>query len=141
MRVLVGQSATTLTAVSSTQIVGGTIIALALLLQLLTRLNGASVSALPTRTLSVSVVARLTPARLQLEGRGAALILLYVVGTVTLAIAAVGAYGAHRQSRVALIVVSPAGRAHASVNFSRREMSTWPLVRLRSSWCAWSSAR
>ncbi|XP_019753088.1 tetraspanin-8-like isoform X2 [Hippocampus comes] len=62
-------------------IVGGAIIALALLLQLLTRLNGAS-----------------------LEGRGSALILLYVVGTITMVVAAVGAYGAHRQSRVALIV-------------------------------------
>ncbi|XP_051911080.1 tetraspanin-33-like [Hippocampus zosterae] len=62
-------------------IVGGAIIALALLLQVLTRLNGVS-----------------------LEGLGVVLILLYVVGTLTMAVAAVGAYGAQRQSRVALIV-------------------------------------
>nr|XP_057923469.1 tetraspanin-8-like isoform X1 [Doryrhamphus excisus] len=39
-----------------------------------------------------------------LEGRGTALVMLYVVGTITMVIAAVGAYGAHRQSRPALIV-------------------------------------
>ncbi|XP_054617587.1 tetraspanin-8-like [Dunckerocampus dactyliophorus] len=62
-------------------IVGGLIISLALLLQVLTHFNGAA-----------------------LEGRGTALVMLYVVGTITMVIAAVGAYGAHRQSRPALIV-------------------------------------
>ncbi|XP_061524239.1 tetraspanin-8-like [Phycodurus eques] len=62
-------------------IVGGAIICLALLVEAVTRSNDAS-----------------------LEGRYTGLILLYVVGTVTMAIAAVGAYGAHRQSLPALIV-------------------------------------
>ncbi|XP_077355551.1 tetraspanin-8-like [Festucalex cinctus] len=62
-------------------IVGGAIITFALVLQVVTRFNDATV-----------------------EGRYTALITLYVVGGITMAIAVVGAYGAHRQSRAALIV-------------------------------------
>ncbi|KAM9771912.1 tetraspanin-8-like [Syngnathus typhle] len=61
-------------------IVGCVIIAFALVLQLATRFNDISP-----------------------EGRDTGLILLYVVGTITLLIAALGAYGALRQSRAALI--------------------------------------
>ncbi|XP_061770391.1 tetraspanin-8-like [Nerophis ophidion] len=60
-------------------IVGVVIISLALLMQVFTR--GANV-----------------------DGRSTALLLMYVVGTITLLIAALGAFGAHRQSRAALIV-------------------------------------
>ncbi|XP_061815704.1 tetraspanin-8-like [Nerophis lumbriciformis] len=60
-------------------IVGVVIISLALLMQVFTR--GTDV-----------------------EGRSTALILMYVVGTITMLIAALGAYGAHSQSRAALIV-------------------------------------
>ncbi|XP_059182011.1 tetraspanin-8-like [Centropristis striata] len=62
-------------------IVGGVIIALALLSQVLTNVNGGD-----------------------LEGRTTGLILLYVVGAVTLVIAILGAYGAHKESKVCLIV-------------------------------------
>ncbi|XP_057710757.1 tetraspanin-8-like [Corythoichthys intestinalis] len=62
-------------------VLGGLIVALALLLQLVTRFHDAPMA-----------------------GRFAVLTALYVVGLITMAIAAVGAYGAHRQSRAALIV-------------------------------------
>lgn len=42
----------------------------------------------------------------QLEGRTSGLIVLYVVGSITTMIAILGAYGAHKESRVCLIVVS-----------------------------------
>lgn len=41
-----------------------------------------------------------------MEGRTSGLIVLYVVGTVTMVIAILGAYGAHKESKVSLIVVS-----------------------------------
>ncbi|XP_074481185.1 tetraspanin-8-like [Sebastes fasciatus] len=63
-------------------IIGGFIIALALLSQILTNVNGGE----------------------GLEGRTAGLILLYVVGSVTMVIAILGAYGAHRENRACLIV-------------------------------------
>ncbi|KAK9525984.1 hypothetical protein VZT92_016647 [Zoarces viviparus] len=61
-------------------IVGGVIIALALLSQVVTHVDG------------------------ELEGRTAGLIVLYTVGAVTMVIAILGAYGAHRENRVCLIV-------------------------------------
>ncbi|XP_042367063.1 tetraspanin-8-like [Plectropomus leopardus] len=63
-------------------IIGGIIIALALLLQVLTNVHGGE----------------------GLEGRTSGLIGLYVVGTITLVIAVLGAYGAHKESKVSLIV-------------------------------------
>ncbi|KAM8740736.1 tetraspanin-8-like [Acanthopagrus schlegelii] len=63
-------------------IIGGFIIALALLSQVLTNVNGGD----------------------NLEGRTAGLIVLYVVGSVTMVIAILGAYGAHKESKVSLIV-------------------------------------
>ncbi|KAM9334543.1 tetraspanin-8-like [Symphorus nematophorus] len=63
-------------------IIGGVIITLALLSQVLTNVHGGD----------------------NLEGRTAGLIVLYVVGAVTMVIAILGAYGAHRESKVALIV-------------------------------------
>ena len=42
----------------------------------------------------------------QLEGRTAGLVALYTMGAITMVIAIVGAYGAHRENRVCLIVVS-----------------------------------
>ncbi|KAI3366819.1 hypothetical protein L3Q82_009235, partial [Scortum barcoo] len=63
-------------------IVGGVIISLALLSQVLTNLNGGN----------------------EVEGRTSGLIILYVVGSVTMVIAILGAYGAHRESKVSLIV-------------------------------------
>ncbi|XP_034019507.1 tetraspanin-8-like isoform X2 [Thalassophryne amazonica] len=62
-------------------IVGGVIIALALLSQIITNVHGG-----------------------ELEGRTSGLIILYVVGAITMVIAIVGAYGAHKENRVALIV-------------------------------------
>ncbi|XP_061662424.1 tetraspanin-8-like [Syngnathoides biaculeatus] len=61
-------------------IVGGACLCLALLLQVLTHFSDAS-----------------------LEGRSAGLTLLYVAGAVTVVVAVVGAYGAIRQSRPALV--------------------------------------
>lgn len=43
---------------------------------------------------------------LQLPNRASGLIALYVVGSVTMVIAILGAYGAHKESKVCLIVVS-----------------------------------
>ncbi|KAF7644288.1 hypothetical protein LDENG_00224570 [Lucifuga dentata] len=63
-------------------IVGGVIIALALVSQLITSAHGGH----------------------NLEGRTSGLIVLYIFGSVTMVIAILGAYGAHRESRVALIV-------------------------------------
>ncbi|XP_070785449.1 uncharacterized protein [Enoplosus armatus] len=62
--------------------IGGVIIALALLSQVFTNINGGE----------------------NLEGRIAGLIILYVVGSVTMVIAILGAYGAHKESKVSLIV-------------------------------------
>ncbi|XP_076577808.1 tetraspanin-8-like [Chaetodon auriga] len=63
-------------------IVGGVIITLALLWQILTNVNGGD----------------------NLEGRTTSLIILYIVGSVTMVIAILGAYGAHKESKVCLIV-------------------------------------
>ncbi|XP_030296487.1 tetraspanin-8-like [Sparus aurata] len=63
-------------------IIGGFIIALALLSQVLTNVNGGD----------------------NLEGRTTGLLVLYVVGSVTMVIAILGAYGAHKESKVSLIV-------------------------------------
>lgn len=63
-------------------IVGGVIIALALLSQVLTNVEG----------------------RENLEGRTTGLIVLYAVGAITMMIAMLGAYGAHKESKVPLIV-------------------------------------
>lgn len=63
-------------------IVGGAIILLTILSQVITAHHGGE----------------------EMEGRTTGLIVLYVVGIVTLVIAAVGAYGAHRESKPALIV-------------------------------------
>ncbi|XP_075967854.1 tetraspanin-8-like [Anarhichas minor] len=62
-------------------IVGGVVIALALLSQVVTNVDGEG-----------------------LEGRTTGLIVLYTVGAVTMVIAILGAYGAHRENRVCLIV-------------------------------------
>ncbi|XP_041819682.1 tetraspanin-8-like [Chelmon rostratus] len=63
-------------------IVGGIIIALALLSQVMTNVNGGD----------------------NLEGRTTGLLVLYIVGSVTMVIAILGAYGAHKESKVCLIV-------------------------------------
>lgn len=63
-------------------IVGGVIIALALLSQVLTNVHGGE----------------------SLEGRSTGLIILYAVGAITMVIAILGAYGAHKESKVCLIV-------------------------------------
>ncbi|XP_042259725.1 tetraspanin-8-like [Thunnus maccoyii] len=63
-------------------IIGGFIIGLALLSQVLTSVNGGN----------------------DLDGRTTGLIVLYVVGTITMVIAILGAYGAHKENKVALIV-------------------------------------
>jgi len=44
-------------------------------------------------------------ASFQLEGRTVGLIVLYTVGAITMVIAILGAYGAHRENRACLIVV------------------------------------
>ncbi|CAL8324495.1 unnamed protein product [Lota lota] len=62
-------------------IVGGLIIGLALLSQTLSRRNGVQ----------------------ELEGRTIGLITLYIMGSITMMIAILGAYGAHRENRGALI--------------------------------------
>uniref|UniRef100_UPI0037E956D3 tetraspanin-8-like n=1 Tax=Semicossyphus pulcher TaxID=241346 RepID=UPI0037E956D3 len=62
-------------------IVGGSIIGLALLSQVVTNINGGDV-----------------------QGRTASLLVLYVVGAITMIIAILGAYGAHKESKVCLIV-------------------------------------
>ncbi|XP_068995540.1 tetraspanin-8-like [Embiotoca jacksoni] len=62
-------------------VVGGVILGLALVSQVLTNIQGGE----------------------NLEGRTTGLIVLYVVGAVTMAIAILGAYGAHRESKGALI--------------------------------------
>nr|XP_046234720.1 tetraspanin-8-like [Scatophagus argus] len=63
-------------------IVGGAIIALALLSQVLTNVNGGD----------------------KLEVRTTGLIVLYIVGSVTMVIAILGAYGAHRENKLCLVV-------------------------------------
>ncbi|XP_018558342.1 tetraspanin-8 [Lates calcarifer] len=63
-------------------IVGGVIIGLALLSQVITNINGGQ----------------------NVEGRMSGLIVLYVVGIVTMMIAILGAYGAHKESKVCLII-------------------------------------
>ncbi|XP_054480486.1 tetraspanin-8-like [Anoplopoma fimbria] len=63
-------------------IVGGIIIALALLSQVITKVDGGP----------------------DLEGRTVGLIVLYTIGAITMVIAILGAYGAHRENRVCLIV-------------------------------------
>lgn len=63
-------------------IIGGVIIGLALLSQVLINVNGGG----------------------GLEGRTAGLIALYAVGAITMVIAILGAYGAHRENRACLIV-------------------------------------
>ncbi|TMS02925.1 CD81 antigen [Larimichthys crocea] len=63
-------------------IIGGVIISLALLSQVLTNIEDGE----------------------SLEGRTTGLIVLYVVGSVTMVIAILGAYGAHKESKVSLIV-------------------------------------
>ncbi|KAM7367397.1 hypothetical protein PAMP_015302 [Pampus punctatissimus] len=63
-------------------VVGVAIIGLALLSQNVTNVNGED----------------------DLQGRTTGLIILYVVGIVTMGIAILGAYGAHKENRVALIV-------------------------------------
>ncbi|XP_035530691.1 tetraspanin-8-like [Morone saxatilis] len=62
-------------------IIGGAIIVLALLCQSLTNINGGN-----------------------MEGRTTSLLILYVVGGITMVIAILGAYGAHKESKVCLIV-------------------------------------
>ncbi|XP_028305778.1 23 kDa integral membrane protein-like [Gouania willdenowi] len=62
-------------------IIGGIIIALALLSQILTSIGGQNV-----------------------EGRTIGIIALYIFGGVTMVISILGAYGAHKESRAALIV-------------------------------------
>lgn len=42
----------------------------------------------------------------QLEGRVSGLFSLYIMGAIIMVLAILGAYGAHKESRVALIVVS-----------------------------------
>ncbi|XP_070709691.1 tetraspanin-8-like [Pempheris klunzingeri] len=63
-------------------IIGGVVIALALLFQALTSVNGGEA----------------------LEGRTTGLVVLYIVGSITLVIAILGAYGAHKESKVSLIM-------------------------------------
>ncbi|GLD48182.1 tetraspanin-8-like protein [Lates japonicus] len=63
-------------------IVGGVIIGLTLLSQVITNINGEG----------------------NVEGRTSGLIILYVVGIVTMMIAILGAYGAHKESKVCLII-------------------------------------
>ncbi|XP_034381756.1 tetraspanin-8-like isoform X2 [Cyclopterus lumpus] len=63
-------------------IVGGVIIALALLSQVVTNVDGGE----------------------GLEGRTVGLIVLYAVGAITMVIAILGAFGAHRENRACLIV-------------------------------------
>ncbi|KAM9845801.1 tetraspanin-8-like [Aulostomus maculatus] len=63
-------------------IIGALILALALLAQVLTNVEGGT----------------------NLEGRYTSLVVLYIVGTITTVIAILGAYGAHKESRVALVV-------------------------------------
>ncbi|XP_056280614.1 tetraspanin-8-like [Pseudoliparis swirei] len=63
-------------------IVGGVVIALALLSQVITNVQGGDA----------------------LEGRTVGLIVLYTVGAITMVIAILGAYGAHRENRACLIV-------------------------------------
>ncbi|XP_068611127.1 tetraspanin-8-like [Brachionichthys hirsutus] len=63
-------------------IIGAAILILALVSQVFTNVNGGE----------------------NLEGRTAGLIALYVVGSVTVVIAVLGAYGAHRESKVCLIL-------------------------------------
>lgn len=63
-------------------IIGAFIIGMALLSQVLTSVNGGD----------------------DLEGRTASLIVLYAVGSITMVIAILGAYGAHKENKVALIV-------------------------------------
>lgn len=63
-------------------VVGGVIVVLALLLQMLYHTHGGE----------------------DFEGQIPVLILLYVIGGVTMAIAILGAYGAHKENRAALIV-------------------------------------
>lgn len=65
-------------------IIGGLIIAFALLIQVLTNIHGGE--------------------GVGLESRTSGLIVLYVVGAITMVIAILGAYGAHRESKVSLIV-------------------------------------
>nr|XP_033470585.1 23 kDa integral membrane protein-like [Epinephelus lanceolatus] len=65
-------------------IIGGFIIGFALLIQVLTNIHGGE--------------------GVGLEGRTSGLIGLYVVGAITMVIAILGAYGAHRESKVSLIV-------------------------------------
>ncbi|XP_074553906.1 tetraspanin-8-like [Halichoeres trimaculatus] len=62
-------------------IVGGAIIGLALVSQVVTNVNGGD-----------------------MEGRFSGLITLYIVGAITMIIAILGAYGAHKESKVCLIV-------------------------------------
>ncbi|XP_071383764.1 tetraspanin-8-like [Centroberyx affinis] len=64
-------------------VVGGLIIALALLCQVLYNRHGGGDL---------------------LDGRSSSLLMLYVIGAVTMVIAILGAYGAHKENKVALIV-------------------------------------
>ncbi|XP_023118292.1 tetraspanin-8-like [Amphiprion ocellaris] len=63
-------------------IVGGVIIALALLCQILTNVEG----------------------RENLEGRTSSLVGLYLFGAITMMVAILGAYGAHKESKASLVV-------------------------------------
>nr|XP_020469171.1 tetraspanin-8-like [Monopterus albus] len=99
-------------------IVGGVIILLALLSQFFTSANGGE----------------------NLEGRTSGLIVLYVAGIVTLVISILGAYGAHKESRVCLIVFLVCMvigcllmlRVGVPIAFARPELKGWMEEKLRS---------
>lgn len=103
------------------QVVGGVILGLTLLSQVVINSHGGdqvTASAPQSHTQSH----RPLNTRLfcpQLEGRTVGLIVLYVMGSVTMVIAILGAYGAHKENRVCLIVVSTGGDLGGRLEFHR----------------------
>lgn len=96
------------------QIVGGVILGLALLSQVLTSAHGGddvrthSVHApsQENKSLSHTDLSIACSSSHQLPNRTAGLVVLYIVGSVTMVIAILGAYGAHKESKGCLIAVS-----------------------------------
>lgn len=97
------------------QIFGGLIILLALLAQFFTSTGADHVS--PNTWFYWSLKQHqckplVCPLCLQFENRAPSLILLYVVGGITMLIAVLGAYGANKEKRGALIAVSNQNEIH-----------------------------
>lgn len=128
------------------QVVGGVILGLALLSQVLTSSHGDLVSlgsVLPSLTHEMRTWSCQSPpcppptpkppsSRSQVAERATGLLILYLVGAITMVIAILGAYGAHKENKGCLVAVSDA-----------RLLQQWPstyILSIHTSTCKYKPA-